>query len=419
VKPIRLLLIWAVLAGLAVFSGCAGEAPADMPWAAPPAAAGGAAHDGIQETLDAYGNALVSKDRAAFLAQIDPASTAFLEQQILMFDRLGDVPFSKYEIVATSISDPAPGTAIAKVEFAWNYAGSFTGRPNPERSAFLLVKKAEGWRLAGDATAQALGKPRDAHLEDFGTVRMLNGDRVLVLYHSESEAVAQRAATLTQNAFPRLETSLPGVTLPKVPIVVYDSHDQVEQAFPGRWATWTGGASLMLGSETDQGGEIIIDAAAFNNVDGYAPEYNPKMLAHELTHVALFSLTTTRTPPFLEEGLADYVGQDIKSVLLPQKLRNGASFRPTLSDLYRPGGFNALLDEQAATLAYEQADTAVDFLEKRYGQDAVPQLIREFKRRDDEEKDQDRLVDGVFRTVLGVGWDEFEAQWRQYVISGS
>ena len=142
------------------------------------------------------------------------------------------------------------------------------------------------------------------------------------------------------------------------------------------------------------------------------------MLSHELTHIALFPLGGNRTPPFLIEGLADYVAGIEDYGELQRQLRGGSGFSPTLSDLYQPGGFTALLSTEAATLAYEEADSAVALLEKKYGNEQTLDLLREFKRREGDTLSQETLVDEVFRSTLGTGWNDFENEWRQYVSGG-
>lgn len=416
-RALRWTALMALVALLAAGgAGCVVEAPPNVDWATPEA--GEVTDGGIQPVFDAYAAALLSKDREAFLKTVDEADPAFRELQARMFDRLKEVPFSQYRIEVTSQSENAPGVVIAKVEIAFTYRESFTELPDPDRAAFFVTRRDEGWKLSGDATEQALGKPKNAGLEDFGAVRTLVGQKVIVFYLDSQAPTAEQIAGLTDAAFPRLEAAMPGVELPKITVRLFDSKEQIDRVFPGKWTEWTGGASRQLGGQSDQGGEIIVDSQTYNDVNGYAPDYNPKMLAHELTHIALFPLSGPRTPPFLVEGLADYVAGDQEAFLLEQKLQSGEAFSPTLRDLYRPGSFSALLTTEAAALAYEQSDTAVALLESRYGNEKVLELMKEFKRRGDEEIDQDGLVDSVFRDVLGTGWDGFEAEWRRFAAGG-
>lgn len=394
------------------------ETSANTDWAVPVSAGEIGAAGEIQQVFDTYSAALVNKDRGSFLSVIDPGNPGFRDAQARKFDQLAGVPFSQYQIRTTSQIETAAGNVIAKVETAYTYRESFSVFPDADRTAFSLVRRDDGWKISGDATQQELGKPKNAGLEDFGPVQALVSNRVIVLYLPSQSFTARHVAQLAEAAFPRLETAIPEVELPKVPLRIFDNKGQIDKVFPGKWTEWTGGAARQLGGRADQGGEIIIDAQTYNEVNGYDPGYNPRMLAHELTHIASFPFANHRTPPFLIEGLADYVAGIEEVQLVKQKLGSGEPFSPALRDLYQPGGFDALLTAEAAMLAYEQSDTAVVLLEKKFGNEKVLQLLQEFQRRGNTEMSQDQLVDSVFRDALGIGWDEFEGEWRRYVLAG-
>lgn len=397
-------------------AGCLAEAPANIDWATPAGTGGTANGDGIQHALDTYAQALVDKDRSKFAGILDQENPEFARQELERFDRLIEVPFDRYYLNLISQTETAPGTIAAKVTTAYTLRGSFPELPDLERAAYFLVKREDGWKLSGDAGEQVLGRQRDARFEDFGKVEVLEGDRSIVLYQAPQAETARQALSMTEASMPRLEEIIPGTDLPKVPLKVYRGTDEIDRTFPGKWQEWTGGASRQLGESAEQGGEIIIDAEVFQNTDSSHPGYNQQMIAHELTHITLFPLTGNRTPPFLVEGLADHVAGIQDVVLLKERLQAGGSFSPTLRDIYQPGGFSALLTTEAATLAYEEADTAVALLEEKYGNEKVLALLREFRRRENDQLDQTILVDEVFRSVLGISWDDFEEEWRRYVL---
>jgi len=410
--------VYLVLLASIVFlaPGCLGNQPANMDWAAPAVTTGSGDTDGIQRVLDTYANALVTKDRNKFASILDPASPAFAAQELERFDRLIDVPFDQYNLGLISQSQTSPGAAAVKVASAYTLRGSFTELPDLDQSAYFMVKGNDGWKLSGDANEQLLGKKREAQFEDFGKVDVLGGDHTIVLYHAPDRAMAEMAQRMTEASVPRLVEVIPGTRLPQVMIKVYSGADEINQSFPGKWQEWTASASRQLGENAGQGGEIIIDAQVLADTNASNPSYNQRLLAHELTHIVLFPQTGNRTPPFLIEGLADYIGGIEDKSLLKERLSSGNQFSPTLRDIYQPGGFTALLSTEAATLAYEEADTAVALLEKKYGNDKVLELLREFRRREQDSVNQDTLVNDTFMSVLGVSWNDFESEWRDYVL---
>ena len=416
-----ILLACLVLAAaplMLAMNGCALSVPANRDWATKTSNTPGTDQEQLQTLLSSYGQALADKDRGRFAGLLDPGSPDFVKQQLALFDRMKDVPFASYDIHLDSRITQQPGTVTAKVSVSWTLAGSFTAPPAPDRAAFTLVKRPDGWKLAADVTQQALGRPRAIQLWDLGAVAALKGDHILALYHPGQEATARQLVSQGDAAWPRLTRALPGTSLPLIPVLVFDDKSQIDQAFPGQWQEWTGGAARKLGPAPDQGGEIIIDSALYQQANGTVPDYDARMIGHEMTHVATFPEQGAVTPPFLVEGLADYVGGEKHASLLQQELAAGDQLDPSLADLCQPSGFQALLSSKAADLAYEEADTAVLYLEQKYGDGRTLALLREFKRREDDHTAQQQLVDEVFRSVLGSGFSDFENGWRHFVLSG-
>lgn len=411
------MLLLISLPGFTV-TGCTTDPPADIHWATPTVAATSGIEEEIQKTLDTYAASLVAKDEAGFMGTIDPDSAAYAAQQQELYRRLEDVPFDDYRITVESISESTDGTAVAKVLTASTLSGSFSGLPQPVRSAYTLNRREDGWKLAGDASEQALGRKRDARLEDFGKVMVHQSEHAIVLYLQPDAATAEHLGSQVDTAYPRLVEALPGAELPLVPVLVFSNQEQLDQAYPGQWQEWVGGASLQLGDSEREGGEIIVQAQVYTDTGSYAPQFQSQTIAHELTHIALFPRSGPKTPPFLVEGLADYVAGVEASPLLAERLRSGGQLSPSLSDLYQPSGFNVLLSNEAAQLAYDEAGTAVAYIESAYGNDAVMELLREFKSREFDDVEQDQLVDEVFQQVLGTSWDDFENGWHNYVLGG-
>lgn len=416
-RTVALLLLLLLFLGLAA-AGCSVDPPANTDWAAPAVVSAPGITEDIQQTLDTYAAALVAKDEQGFLSTVDQADAGYLAQQQELYTRLEDVPFDQYSIEVESVSEPSEGTAVAKVLTSSTLSGSFSGLPEPARSAYRLVRRDDAWKLAGDASEQALGRKRDARLEDFGKVLVQRGEHAIVLYLEPDSETAASLASQVDGAYPDLAAALPGVQLPLVPVVVFSNQEQLDQAFPGQWQEWVGGASRQLGNTESEGGEIIVQAQVYRDTGAYDPLYQQQTIAHELTHIALFPRSGLSTPPFLTEGLADYVAGVEPSPVLADKLRSGARLSPSLSDLYQPSGFDVLLSTESAQLAYDEADTAVAYLERDYGNDKVMELLQEFKRRESDDIDQGRLVDEVFQQILGVSWADFENGWRNYVLGG-
>jgi hypothetical protein len=127
------------------------------------------------------------------------------------------------------------------------------------------------------------------------------------------------------------------------------------------------------------------------------------VVPHELTHI-VFSTATKNAyhEPlhWLNEGLADYLaaGYDVSA-------RSNVKAAAARGDLMPLSAIVGQFPSPANlfSLAYDEAVSAIDYLVRTYGQDALVQLIRSYG---DGVSDDD-----AFRTALGVDTAGFEAGW--------
>ena len=127
------------------------------------------------------------------------------------------------------------------------------------------------------------------------------------------------------------------------------------------------------------------------------------IVPHELTHVVFGTATANpyHSPVhWLNEGLADYLAQG-----------NTASARANVARAERAGELmplEALVGQfptppDLFSLAYDEAVSAIDFMVRTYGQDALVKLVRSYS---DGVSD-----DAAFTAALGVDTAAFEAAW--------
>jgi Peptidase MA superfamily len=127
------------------------------------------------------------------------------------------------------------------------------------------------------------------------------------------------------------------------------------------------------------------------------------VVPHELTHLVFGTATDNpyHSPPhWMNEGLAVYLSQGFDS-----DDRNG------VTGAVRDGSLMPLpsLDGQFPTagdrfgLAYSESVSAIDFMVRKYGKDALVGLIRSYA--------QGRTDDEAFKAALGVDVEGFEAAW--------
>ncbi|RCG28292.1 hypothetical protein DQ384_24520 [Sphaerisporangium album] len=149
---------------------------------------------------------------------------------------------------------------------------------------------------------------------------------------------------------------------------------------------------------------VIVEPGSFARLSAAGRDV---VLAHELTHVATGAATDARTPKWLVEGFADYVGY----------LRSGIPVRAAAAELaaeVRAGRLPSALpgpDDFAPgaprlAQAYEEAWLACRYVAARYGERALVALYREFSGGD---------AAGALPRALGVSAGRFTAAWRAYM----
>ncbi|GGK88086.1 hypothetical protein Sme01_00910 [Sphaerisporangium melleum] len=149
---------------------------------------------------------------------------------------------------------------------------------------------------------------------------------------------------------------------------------------------------------------VIVEPAAFARLSAAGRDV---VLTHEITHIAAGAALDGRTPKWLVEGFADYVGYRDSGIPvaraaaeLAEEVRAGRLPR----ELPGPGDFAAGSPRLAQ--AYEEAWLACRYVAERYGERALVALYRAARGGD---------LSAALSRTLGTGPAGFTAAWRAYV----
>jgi hypothetical protein len=379
----------------------------------------------VRQLLADRAGALVRRDKASFLAVVDPAATALRLRQAALFDALEQVPLSTWRY-RLDITTERPGDRRLDRRYgrdrwwapdvALEYAlDGFDDRPTVAEHYLTFVKRGGRWLLGADDDFEAVGLGTPRALWDRGPVVAERADDVLVLGRPTNRRLLRNVATLTAAAVPRV--------------------DEV-------WGTgWRRGAVVLVPTSGGEMSELLgsgldlsqIAAVATAELAGGAGEFDPSgdrilvnpdtferlgqlgrrvVLTHELTHVATRRATGPAVPAWLAEGFADYVGYrdvdlplalsarelraDVRAGRLPAALPADADFR---------GGKGGLAQ------AYEQSWLAVRLLAEVHGQEAMLRFYRTVGARRGG-VDPAIAVEEALRSVLGTSTAELTEDWR-------
>jgi len=289
----------------------------------------------------------------------------------------------------TVVVVPAPdGTIAATLSYLLDTTGNGSLLPNTP-----IVAR---WRLtaADDPADTALGPTlRVTYADDRFTWRTETGSLVRVHWYDGSAAFGSRALKIAQDAV-RTASDLFGVSESK-PVDFYVYADQ--QAF---YDALGPGTRENVGGEADASIRTLFALIPPSQIND---AWVGTVIPHELTHLVIETAAGNPyhfLPRWLNEGIAVYESQ-----------RYGASDRGLVTDAVGAGTLIPLdgLVGQFPTsadgffLAYAESVSAVDFMVRTYGTDALVALVRSYK--------EGRTDDEAFRQGLGIDTTAFASAW--------
>jgi len=377
-------------------------------------------HDAATSLLEARSRAILHRDKAAFLALIDPAASRFRTRQATIFNRLSKVPFAdwEYELEGEGPSlrdDQAErlpkGAFVARVLMRYTLKG--TDSP-VEREQFLTLVPHDGeWLLAtdeytgGGAPAPEFGRD----IWEVGPVTVVRGRSSLVIGEAKASALrpfareADLAVRDVRAVWKATWSQRPVVIVPRtqadMALIVGTSAKGLEQI-----AAVTTGYSA---AGPTRGDRVVINPRAWRSLQ---PLGRRVVMSHEVTHVATRAVTYRSVPIWMSEGFADYVAYE--AVDLPVRViaehvldRVRAGKGPTVL----PGDTDFDASHGDIAPAYESSWLAARLIADRYGERKLVRLFIALADRDN------GPADGDIRAVLGITEKKLIKDWRAYLKS--
>jgi hypothetical protein len=283
----------------------------------------------------------------------------------------------------STIPNPGPGSVVLRYVYA-----------TPEGAVYPNTPITLGFRLTmGDGSFIDSPTSTVLYADDRFTWKTLAGSIVRVHWYAGDQAFGRRALDIGEQAVERA-TALLGVTESQpIDFFIYADRDAFYSVIGAGLQENVGGLALSP----------IRTLLANIGPSSVADPWVGIVVPHELTHIVF--ATATGNPyheplHWLNEGLADYLaaGYDASA----RSNVRAAVGRGTLMPLRAlVGQFPSPPD--LFSLAYDEAVSAIDYLVRTYGQDALVRLVRSY-------------ADGVsddeaFSAALGVDTAGFEAGW--------
>jgi hypothetical protein len=379
----------------------------------------------VRTLLDRHARALLTHDRAGWLAGLDPAASAFRAKQRALFDNLAAVPLSgwRYQLDAV-VTRQLTAAAGRRYRSATVWVPSVTLRyalrgvdavptERPEVLTFLL--RAGRWYLAADDDAVSDGGRTWRGLWDFGRVVVLRGRSSLVLAHPANAGRMAAFADAVDAAVPRVTAVWGSGWSRRVAVLIPDGNRELA-ALVGEQFALARIAAVSIADYADaQAGEargqrVVINPA---NLDRLGSLGRRIVLQHEITHVASRGLTGAGMPTWLVEGFADFVGYRDSGVpvgVIGQDLRLLVGRGTWPGRLPADRDFHG--DSPHLAVAYEEAWFACRLIAGRIG---VRGLVAFYRQVGTARADGAAAVDAALHRTLHLSTAQFVAQWQQAV----
>ncbi|SEF45600.1 hypothetical protein SAMN04489712_10179 [Thermomonospora echinospora] len=367
----------------------------------------------VEAVLAGRARAVRDGDRTAFLATVITAPPAFREAQRTLFDNLARLPLRSWREDLDSSVPVAGGRDGSTLKVTLRYRLRGYDRGEVTRTRYLTVaRRGGGWRIVGDGTAHGLRD--DADIWDGGPLTVVRGEHSLVI--GSSPALREIAD--------RLDAAVPAVTevvgrrwARRAVALVPADDGRAAALVPGNGAVddplnglandpADDLANIAALATSGPSGEdrIVIAPGTFSRLNPLGREV---VLTHELTHVATGGARDTRTPLWLIEGLADYVGYRDRAVPVRSAARElRAEVAAGRLPEALPGRDDFESGSDRLPQAYAEAWLACRMIAERYGEAALLRLYRAAG---------ERSQDAALRSVLDLDTAELTAMWRDHL----
>ncbi|MEV5973597.1 hypothetical protein [Streptomyces sp. NPDC051921] len=384
-----------LLTGLLALAGCAAPEP------------GRPASAEVQRLLDRHAEALLDRDEAGYLADLDPALVPAARTE---FGRLARIPLGGWSYRVTGVDPVGQGRATVEADLGYRIKGYDSG-PATTRRVLDLVERDGRWYVTGDRAAA--GAPQQ--LWQQGEVTAVTGSRSLVLGVGQRPERLKEIADAADRAVPAVGDAWPSPWAGRVVVLVPASVDAMGRLLGAPAASYRGIAAVTTGA-VGGGAEapadrVIVNPDAYGVLGSFGRSF---VLTHETTHVATRTQTTTATPVWLSEGFADWAAYRGTG-------RTAEQAAPELARAVRAGqGPTALPgdeefafggDADAMARAYESGWLACALIADRWGE----AKLTAFYRAVGAHPGREGALEKALADVLGTTPEEFTARWRAYL----
>ena len=263
----------------------------------------------VQALLDARAIALLARDRAGFLAALDPASRSSSSSSPRSSTRWPTYHSAPGPTRSRAMLRPAAGSRGALgaearlIRVLQTHRFAELDPSDLSTELFLtVVRRGDTWRIAGDTDGEAVGVRSGRDLWDFGPVAVVRGESSIVLGLGDLEVLerhaseADRAVNAVSEVWgtswaQRIVVIAPSDTAQLAAILGGSDgdYDQIAAVTTGHFLT---------GHTATSADRVLLNPDAFAELSSVGRRV---VLTHETTHVAARAASTGSLPAWLSE----------------------------------------------------------------------------------------------------------------------
>jgi hypothetical protein len=252
-------------------------------------------------------------DLKGFLAAVDPKLVA---RQRLLFTNLRKFEFSSLKYYAADewatpamVAKYGPSTFSTRVMMRYQLAG-LDAKPVQTDLGYTFVRRGAAWILVEDGAMDEV-LSSDGHRQpwDYQEIAVVRRGKIVVVVDKPEMALGKKIAAASQGAVDGVRRHWPRPWNGSVMVVAMSEPRVLSILWTsGNGAGWTIAAKAVSLFDAEPwkphtgppvGSRIVVNPALRKQLD-------QDLLVHEMTHVATLPLGS-RTPLWLEEGIAEYV----------------------------------------------------------------------------------------------------------------
>jgi hypothetical protein len=385
--------------------------------------------DEVRDMLKRRSAAVVSGDERAFAATMAGAPQAFRGDRLTWFRRMRALPIGVYSLDLTQeeygdLTRPVdqrrhPGAEVHVIQVKERIGfRSYDATPSAEDVFLTVVKGPRGWSVVSDDDLESLALQSNRYLWDFGPVEKLEGGGVMVVFHPAERTAAARILRSAQAARSTVKRDWP---IPwrrdRIVLMIPSTVDELARILQTTFDLSTFVAFAAVSIDRSVGGWRLSGARIFlhwPNFRRQGESFQRVILQHEFTHRASFEVSGPAIASFMDEGVAQYYGEQGFPHPVPE-LRN--SVRSRRFDGHLPDDYRYTIGPPSDIyLSYEKAEHFMRYIAGRFGRTAGARLYRAIGTENPFAPGTWRYhLDRACRATLHVPFATLERDWARQV----